>query len=96
MTDKDKTKDQLIEELNELRNRLTELGGTGEEPREDDAHAESREIDLEKLTKQKQSALEERYRALFENNPIETIIVDHETKVTGSNLAKGKTGRESA
>ena len=92
MTDKDKTKDQLIEELNELRNRLTELGGAGEEPREDDAHAESREIDLEKLAKQKQSALEERYRALFENNPIETIIVDHETKVTGSNLAKGRPG----
>jgi PAS domain S-box-containing protein len=92
MTDKDKTKDQLIEDLNELRNSITELGGTVEEPREDDAHGESREIDLEKLARQKQSALEERYRALFENNPIETIIVDHETKVTGSNLAKGRPG----
>jgi len=31
---------------------------------------------------------EERYRALFENNPIETIIVDHHAKVTGYNHAK--------
>ena len=92
MTDEDKTKEQRIEELNELRNRLAELEVPDEEPRLDDPHAESREIDLEKLTRQKQSALEERYRALFENNPIETIIVDHETKVTGSNLAKGRLG----
>jgi PAS domain S-box-containing protein len=92
MTDEDKTKEQLIKELNELHNRLTELEVADEEPRLDDPHAESREIDLEKLTRQKQSALEERYRALFENNIIETIIVDHETKVTGSNLAKGRLG----
>jgi len=92
MTDEDKTKEQLIQERNERRDRLTELGVADEEPRVDDPHAESREIDLEKLTRQKQSALEERYRALFENNPIETIIVDHETKVTGSNMAKGRLG----
>ncbi len=31
---------------------------------------------------------ERRYRALFDNNPIETVIVDHEGRVTGYNLAK--------
>ncbi len=92
MNDKIKTKDQLIEELNELRSRISELEESEGERKEDKALAESREIDLEKLTKQKQSALEERYRALFENNPIETIVVDHKAKVTGSNLAKGKPG----
>ncbi len=35
---------------------------------------------------------EERYRALFDNNPIETIIVDREAKVTGYNLAKKLSG----
>ena len=35
---------------------------------------------------------EERYRALFDNNPIETIIVDREAKVTGYNLAKKMSG----
>ncbi len=35
---------------------------------------------------------EERYRALFENNPIETIIVDHEARITGYNLAKKLSG----
>ncbi len=33
---------------------------------------------------------EERYRALFENNPIETVIVDKELRITGYNLAKGQ------
>lgn len=33
---------------------------------------------------------EERYRALFENNPIETVIVDKDLRITGYNLAKGQ------
>jgi PAS domain-containing protein len=37
---------------------------------------------------------EERYRALFVNNPIETIIVDLEGKVTGFNKAKEKGAKE--
>ena len=92
MQDKDKTKDQLIEELDELRRRVAELEESEEERKEEEALAESREIDLEKLAKQRQSAIEERYRALFENNPIETIIVDHDAKVTGSNLPKERPG----
>ncbi|MFP4040701.1 MAG: ATP-binding protein [Desulfosudaceae bacterium] len=35
---------------------------------------------------------EERYRALFEYNPIETITVDHDCRVTEYNLAKEKAG----
>ena len=92
MQDKDKTKEQLLEELDELRQLVAELEGSKEERKEDEALAESREIDLEKLAKQRQSALEERYRTLFENNPIETIIVDHDAKVTGSNLSKERPG----
>jgi PAS domain S-box-containing protein len=37
---------------------------------------------------------EERYRALFMNNPIETIIVDREGKVTGFNKAKEEGAKE--
>jgi PAS domain S-box-containing protein len=37
---------------------------------------------------------EERYRALFMNNPIETIIIDLKGKVTGFNKAKEKGARE--
>lgn len=92
MQDKDKTKEQLLEELDELRRLVAELEESKEERKEDEALAESREIDLEKLAKQRQSALEERYRTLFENNPIETIIVDHDAKVTGSNLSKERPG----
>ena len=92
MQDKGKTKEQLIEELDELRRRVAELEESKEERKEDETLAESREIDLEKLAKQRQSALEERYRTLFENNPIETIIVDHDAKVTGSNLSKERPG----
>ena len=37
---------------------------------------------------------EERYKTLFENNPIATIIVDHAAKITGLNYArKATTGR---
>lgn len=35
---------------------------------------------------------ERRYRALFYNNPIETVIVDHEGRVTGYNLANLRSG----
>ncbi len=35
---------------------------------------------------------EEWYRILFENNPIETIIVDHQGRITEYNLAKKKAG----
>ncbi len=43
--------------------------------------------------KQRKAADEDdRYRALFEHNPIETITVDHEGRVTEYNLAKKKAG----
>ncbi|MBW1892469.1 MAG: PAS domain S-box protein [Deltaproteobacteria bacterium] len=35
---------------------------------------------------------EEKYRVLFENNPVETVIVDLEARVTGYNLAKVGSG----
>jgi PAS domain S-box-containing protein len=35
-------------------------------------------------------ASEERYRTLFQNNPIETIIVDHNARITGYNKAKAR------
>ena len=35
-------------------------------------------------------ASEERYRTLFQNNPIETIIVDHKATITGYNKAKAR------
>jgi len=35
---------------------------------------------------------EEQYRTLFEHNPIETITVDHDARVTGYNLAKANSG----
>lgn len=35
---------------------------------------------------------EERYRTLFEYNPIETITVDHNARVTGYNLVKANSG----
>ncbi len=41
----------------------------------------------------KQTELEKRekhYRSLFENNPIETIIVDHEARITEFNIAKSR------
>lgn len=38
---------------------------------------------------------EERHRALFDNNPVPTIIVDKNAKVVRFNLAKGNTGSRS-
>jgi len=35
---------------------------------------------------------EERYRALFEYNPLETVVVDPEGRITGFNLAKRNSG----
>ncbi|MCP4371196.1 MAG: response regulator [Deltaproteobacteria bacterium] len=37
---------------------------------------------------------EERYRTLFEYNPIETITVDHDARVTGYNLVKANSGNK--
>ncbi len=45
--------------------------------------------------RQAQKSLEEekeRYRTLFEYNPIETVTVDHDARVTGYNLAKANSG----
>ncbi|MDY6903455.1 MAG: ATP-binding protein [Thermodesulfobacteriota bacterium] len=59
-------------------------------------NAELRHMQLKKKELQAENATgsesEERYRALFENNPIETITVDHEGRVTEYNLAKKKAG----
>ncbi|MBN1848428.1 MAG: PAS domain S-box protein [Deltaproteobacteria bacterium] len=80
-------KNQLIDELTELRQRAAELEASKEAVKKtEDTLGDSREIDLEKLMGLKQMALEVHYRALFENNPVETIIVDTEARVTGTNL----------
>lgn len=79
---------QLIDELAELRQRAAELEVSKETVKKtEDTLGDSREIDLEKLMGLKQMALEVHYRALFENNPVETIIVDTDARVTGTNLA---------
>ncbi len=49
-----------------------------------------KEILYRKKMEKKLRESEERHRALFENNPIGTIIVDHEARVTGYNFAKGE------
>jgi len=46
------------------------------------------EIDDRNRVEKKLRDSEERYRALFENNPVETVIVDSEARVIGYNLAK--------
>ncbi len=59
---------------------------------------ERRVQELEKETLERRHAeaalreSESRYRTLFENNPIETVIVDHDGRVTGYNLAKISSG----
>ena len=55
------------------------------------SHAQST-INKLKKARDTLSANEERSRALFEYNPIETIIVDNDARVTGYNLAKEKSG----
>jgi len=52
----------------------------------------SKDITSRKKVEESLRESEERYRALFDNNPIETIIVDREAKVTGYNLAKKMSG----
>jgi PAS domain S-box-containing protein len=76
-------RDQLEEEVQE---RTVELRRTNE--------LLQQEIG-DRMRKEKALRLsEERYRALFENNPIETIIVDLEGRVTGFNKAKERAARE--
>jgi PAS domain S-box-containing protein len=55
------------------------------------SHAQST-INKLKKARDTLSANEERSRALFEYNPIETITVDNDARVTGYNLAKEKSG----
>ncbi len=74
---KDKTKEQLINELVEMRRRITELKKSETE------------------RKQAEEALQEREAfnfALFQYNPMETIVVDLEGRVVKSNLAKKASG----
>ncbi len=52
-----------------------------------EAQTEQRKVTAEALRRN-----EERYRSLFENNPIEAITVDLEGRVTGYNLARQKMG----
>jgi PAS domain S-box-containing protein len=88
-------KNQLIDELAELRQRAAELEVSKETVKKtEDTLGDSREIDLEKLMGLKQMALEVHYRALFENNPVETIIVDTEARVTGTNLTSSAGGEQ--
>lgn len=87
--DKKKSKDQLIDELVALRQRVYELEESKKKSKKpDDSFGDSRDIDLEVLIEMKRLALEERYRALFENIPIETIIVDTNAKITGINYTE--------
>ena len=55
------------------------------------SHAQA-SINKFKLTQKSLKEGEERYRTLFEYNPIETITVDHDARVTGYNLAKTNSG----
>ncbi len=52
------------------------------------------EIQFRKSMERALRKSEERYKTLFENNPIATIIVDHTARITGLNFArKATTGR---
>jgi len=53
-----------------------------------------RDITARKLAEEALKRSEERYRALFENNPIETITADLEGRVTGFNSAKRKAAKK--
>ena len=53
------------------------------------SHAQST-LNRMRRTRDVLHASDERYRALFEHNPIETIIVDNSAAVTGYNLAKAR------
>jgi signal transduction histidine kinase len=55
------------------------------------SHAQST-INRMRRTRDVLRASDERYRALFEHNPIETITVDNDARVTGYNLAKARSG----
>jgi len=50
----------------------------------------SRDMTAIKLAEKALRKNEAHYRSLFENNPVETITVDHEARVTGYNLARQK------
>ncbi|MBW2589872.1 MAG: response regulator [Deltaproteobacteria bacterium] len=55
------------------------------------SHAQA-SINKLRLAQKSMQEGEERYRTLFEHNPIETITVDHDARVTGYNLAKTNSG----
>ena len=55
------------------------------------SHAQA-SINKLRLAQKSMQEGEEQYRTLFEHNPIETITVDHDARVTGYNLAKTNSG----
>ncbi len=67
-----------------------------EEPKHGQLEKEKRELrDKDAKDSPAGDALQfspELYRSLFENSPIETVIVDNEARVTGYNLAREKVG----